>query len=138
MLRAMILTLALVFVGLSAEAQEQLAPNPAIEETIQGQFNAFIARDVDEAFQYASPNIQGLFQTPENFGRMVQQGYPMVWDPGQVDFIDLQSLGSIIVQRVQVIDQSGTAHYLGYAMVETESGWVINGVQILRAPGVGA
>jgi hypothetical protein len=42
------------------------------------------------------------------------------------------------VQRVEVIDQSGTAHYLGYQMIETENGWRINGVQILRAPQVGA
>lgn len=138
MLRALILCFALVLAGVSAKAQEVLAPNPAIEDTIQNQFDAFVARDVEQAFTYASPNIQGLFGTPENFGRMVQQGYPMVWDPGQVDFIDLQALGSLVVQRVQVIDQAGNAHYLGYAMVETEAGWVINGVQILRAPGVGA
>ncbi len=138
MVRAIILCLALAVAGFSAKAQELLAPNPAIENTIQSQFDAFIARDVEGAFQYASPNIQGMFRTPENFGLMVQQGYPMVWDPGQVDFIDLQSLGGVVVQRVQVIDQAGRAHYLGYAMVETEAGWVINGVQILRAPDVGA
>ena len=138
MLRAIILSFALVIAGFSAKAQELLEPNSAIEDTIQSQFDAFVARDVEEAFQYASPNIQALFQTPQNFGRMVQQGYPMVWNPGQVDFIGLQALGGVIVQRVQVIDQAGTAHYLGYAMVETPNGWVINGVQILRAPGVGA
>jgi hypothetical protein len=48
---------------------------------------------------------------------MVEAGYPMVWTPGQVEFIDLQTLGSIIVQRVEVIDQAGTAHYLGYQMI---------------------
>jgi hypothetical protein len=42
------------------------------------------------------------------------------------------------VQRVEVIDQAGTAHYLGYQMIETENGWRINGVQILaRAAGRG-
>ena len=138
MWRALILVLALGFAGAMAKAQEVLAPNPEIEATIQSQFDAFVARDVEGAFQFASPNIQSLFQTPGNFGRMVQQGYPMVWDPGQVDFIDLQTFAGLIVQRVQVIDQAGNAHYLGYAMVETEAGWVINGVQILRAPDVGA
>ena len=138
MLRAVALTLALVFAGFSsAAAQEVLAPNPAIEETIQNQFEAFVARDVAGAFQYASPNIQGMFQTPENFSRMVEQGYPMVWDPGEVEFIDLQTLGGLVVQRVQVIDQAGQAHYLGYAMIETDAGWVINGVQFLRAPDLG-
>ena len=62
----------------------------------------------------------------------------MVWAPAQVDFIYLQSFGGILVQRVQVIDQAGNAHYLGYQMIQTEGGWKINGVQILTPPQVAA
>jgi hypothetical protein len=76
----------------------------------------------------ATPRISGAWSA----------GLPHGLDPGQVEFIDLQSLGSIIVQRVEVIDQAGTAHYLGYQMIQTENGWRINGVQVLRAPQVGA
>lgn len=138
MLRGTILSLALTIAPLLAVAQEVLAPNPDIEATIGSQFDAFLARDVGEAWTYASPNIQRLFGNADNFGRMVQQGYPMVWSPAEVNFIDLQSLGGIIVQRVEVIDAQGTAHYLGYQMVETPEGWRINGVQFLRAPQFGA
>lgn len=119
-------------------AQEVLSPNPAIETVIGSQFEAFRAEDVTDAWQFASPNIQGLFGDPQNFGRMVEQAFPMVWNPSSVDFIDLQAFGGIIVQRVEVVDQAGTLHYLGYAMVETQDGWRINGVQILRAPALGA
>jgi hypothetical protein len=133
MLRALFAGLFLAL-AVSAAAQEVLAPNSEIEATIAGQFDAFRAGNVQGAWTYASPNIQGLFGTPENFGRMVEQGYPMVWAPGEVDFIDLQSFGGVLVQRVQVVDQAGTAHYLGYQMLETEGGWRINGVQVLRAP----
>ena len=121
-----------------AQAQEVLAPNPEIEAVIGGQFDAFRADDVQEAWQYASPTIQSIFGSPERFGVMVRQGFPMVWNPGEVDFIDLQQLGGLIVQRVEVIDQNGTLHYLGYAMIETENGWRINGVQLLEAPTLGA
>lgn len=138
MVKRLILAIGLSLWAALASAQEVLAPNPDIEATIQSQFDAFLERDVSEAWQYASPNIQSLFGSAENFGRMVQMGYPMVWTPGQVEFIDLQTLAGIIVQRVEVIDQTGTAHYLGYQMVQTENGWRINGVQILRAPQVGA
>lgn len=137
-MRRMFLAMAVMLAGVAAQAQELLAPDPAIETTIRNQFDAFLADDVDTAWQYASPNIQRLFQTPENFGRMVRQGYPMVWRPAQVEFMDLQSLGGIVVQRVQVIDQAGRTHVLAYQMVETEAGWQINGVQILRAPSIGA
>ncbi len=119
-------------------AQEALPPNPEIEAVIGGQFDAFRAEDVLEAWEFASPNIQGLFGSPERFGTMVQQGYPMVWNPGDVNFIDLQAFGGLVVQRVEVIDQNGTLHYLGYAMIETENGWRINGVQVLEAPTFGA
>jgi len=136
-MRTLVLALVMSLSAAWASAQEVLSPNPDIEATISGQFEAFEAEDVDSAWQYASPNIQRLFGTPDNFGRMVQQGYPMVWDPGSVSFIDLQQLGAIIVQRVEVIDQAGTAHYLGYQMIQTEAGWRINGVQVLRAPAIG-
>jgi hypothetical protein len=137
MLRSLIAGLFLMLAAPAAIAQEALAPNPDIEATIANQFDAFRAEDVEDAWRYASPNIQRLFRTPQNFGRMVQQGYPMVWDPGRVAFIDLQRLGSVIVQRVEVVDRAGRVHVLGYAMIETESGWRINGVQILEAPQLG-
>ena len=137
MLRALFAALFLALAA-PAAAQEVLAPNPDIEATIAGQFDAFRAEDVEAAWQFASPTIQRLFGTPDNFGRMVQQGYPMVWAPAEVDFIDLQTVGGLLIQRVQVIDAAGNAHYLGYQMVQTEGGWRINGVQVLRAPDVSA
>lgn len=138
MLRILLAALVLTFAVLRADAQEVLAPNPDIEATIAGQFDAFRAGDVAEAWRYASPNIQRLFGSADNFGAMVEQGYPMVWAPGAVDFIDLQSFGGVLVQRVQVIDAAGNVHYLGYQMIETESGWKINGVQVLPPPAVAA
>lgn len=132
------LALSLPMIGNRVEAQDTLDPNPGIEATITGQFDAFAARDIEGAWAYASPTIQSLFGSPENFGRMVEQGYPMVWQHSTVDFIDLQSFGGIIVQRVEVVDRLGTLHVMGYQMVETEDGWLINGVQLLRAPSVGA
>jgi hypothetical protein len=137
MLRSLIAAMFLAFAAPVA-AQEVLAPNPEIEAAIAGQFDAFRTEDVEGAWTYASPNIQGLFRTPENFARMVEQGYPMVWAPGEVAFIDLQSFGGIVVQRVQVIDAAGVVHYLGYQMVETDGGWRINGVQLLPPPDVAA
>ena len=138
MLRSVFAGIFVSFFALMASAQEVLAPNPEIEATIAGQFDAFLAEDVGAAWQFASPNIQRIFRDAKNFGRMVEQGYPMVWAPAQVDFIDLQSFGGILVQRVQVIDQAGNAHYLGYQMIQTEGGWKINGVQILPPPQVAA
>lgn len=128
------LALALPLAAPRAAAQDLLAPNPEIEAVIGNQFEAFRSGDIAGAWQYASPNIQQFFGNPDTFARMVEEGYPMVWQPGTVNFIDLQAFAGVIVQRVEVIDATGTAHYLGYQMIETEDGWRINAVQVLRAP----
>ena len=136
-MRQLLLSLVLLCLPvLSAAAQE--ARNPAIETVIQQQFDAFRAEDVGTAFSFASPNIKGMFGTPENFGRMVRDGYPMVWRPAEVQFLDLRRVAGNLWQRVMVTDQAGRTHLLDYQMVETDQGWQINGVQILPQAAVGA
>lgn len=109
-----------------------------IQDTIQSQIDAFLADDFARAFTFASPNIKGLFGTPENFGAMVKNGYPMVYRPSEVEMLDLRNIAGNLWQRVRVIDQNGAAYFLDYMMVETAEGWQINAVQVLPAPDVGA
>ena len=122
----------------TASAQTELPPEPGIEAVIGAQIEAFLKGDVGEAFGYASPLIQGLFGNPENFGRMVRQGYPMVWRPGDVQYLELREIDGALSQKVLIRDQAGSVHVLEYEMVETGDGWRINGVQILQAPDVSA
>ena len=102
-----------------------------IQATIDQQLRAFEADDFDEAFTYASPNLQRLFQTPQNFERMVTQGYPMVWRYSGFRFLELREQGGALWQRVMITDDKGAIHILDYRMLETPEGWRINGVQIL-------
>ncbi|PZR00583.1 MAG: DUF4864 domain-containing protein [Cereibacter sphaeroides] len=136
-MRQMLLSLFLLFsVTLGAVAQD--AREPAIAKTIQSQIDAFQEDDFATAFSFASPNIKGLFGSPERFGQMVKEGYPMVWRPSGVRFLELREVAGGLWQRVMVTDQSGRTHMLDYEMVETSDGWQINAVQLLRNPGVGA
>ena len=136
-MRRLLLSLVLACMpALSAPAQE--ARNPAIESTIQQQFDAFRAEDVATAFSFASPNIKGIFGTPENFGMMVRNGYPMVWRPAEVQYLELREVAGNLWQRVMVTDQAGRTHLLDYQMVQTGDGWQINAVQLLPSVGVGA
>jgi len=118
----------------SAFAQD----STAIEDVIGNQLEAFNNRDVDEAWTYASPNIKRLFGSSSNFGNMVQQGYPMVWDNADVRFLELRDVSGMLWQKVMVRDAGGALHILDYQMVETDQGWQINGVQLLPPPDVGA
>lgn len=117
-------------------AQEVQPDNPDIQGVIRQQLDAFLADDVETAFTFAAPNIKQVFRTPENFGAMVQRGYPMVWRPGEVRFLDLRRFPGGLFQRVEIIDQSGERHVLDYRMSQTQNGWQISAVQLLPQPDV--
>jgi hypothetical protein len=124
--------LALLLLALPALAQE--AP---IQDTIQSQLQAFEADDFATAFAFASPTIKGIFGTPENFGRMVVQGYPMVHRPAAVKMLELREVAGGLWQRVMITDAGGRTHLLDYQMVEGPEGWQINAVHLLQAAGLG-
>jgi hypothetical protein len=120
---------------LTAAAKAQDAP---IKSTIERQLQAFQADDFATAFTFASPNIKGIFGTPENFGAMVTQGYPMVHRPSAVKMLELREVSGQLWQRVMITDQMGRTHMLDYQMVETPEGWQINAVHLLQSADLGA
>lgn len=109
----------------------------AIQDVIANQLSAFNDRDVQTAWSFASPMIQGMFGNPENFGTMVQQGYPMVWTNSDVQFGELRQIAGQFYQKVMIRDAGGQRHVMEYTMVETPAGWLINGVSELPLPDVG-
>jgi hypothetical protein len=125
--------LVLLTAALPARAQDAAA----IESVIAEQLEAFNARDVLSAWRHASPAIKGLFGTPQTFGRMVENGYPMVWTNRGAEFLELRVIDGRLWQKVRIRDAQGGIHILDYQMVETAQGWQINGVRILPSPEVG-
>ena len=130
-----IVILLFVTLGLCAPVRAQTHD---IEATIGAQIEALQADDFAEAFTYASPTIQGIFGTAENFGVMVRRGFPMVWRPEQLKFLELREVEGRMFQKVMITDAQGRVHLLDYQMIDLDSGWKINGVQIVKAPGVSA
>lgn len=110
------------------------AQSDEITATIGAQVEAFQADDLDRAFGYASPNIRRIFRTPENFGAMVQNGYPMVWRPTDLRFLELREIAGALWQKVQVTDAQGRVHLLDYQMINSGNEWKINAVQLLEPP----
>lgn len=119
-------------------------PGPAaaqdtdIRGVISSQIDAFKADDFNTAFSFAAPTIQNIFRTPENFGRMVSQGYPMVWRPADVEYLELRQENGAIFQDLRITDAEGRVHLLEYRMTEMATGWKISGVRLLEAAGVAA
>ena len=111
------------------------AQQAEIERTISSQMEAFKADDFEEAFTFASPRLQRLFQNPQNFQRMVTESYPMVWRPEEIKYLEMREAQGAFWQKVQITDANGFTHLLLYRMEQTEQGWRIAGVQILKVPG---
>lgn len=132
-LRLAFMVCAIFGLTLPAPAQE----NP-MQQTILDQLDAFRADDFERAFTYASPTIKGIFMTPQAFGAMVTQGYPMVHRPGDVKMLGSRDVAGRLWQKVMITDQGGRTHMLEYQMIDTPEGWQINAVQLLPEPGVGA
>ena len=109
-----------------------------IRQVIQQQFDAFQVDDFATAFTFASPMIEQMFGTPERFGQMVRDGYPMVHRPAHVEFTDLVERGGRLYQNVLIQDAAGVLHLLEYEMIETSQGWEINGVRFKRPGALGA
>ena len=131
-MRRVLITLTILLSTFAAKADEA-----AIQNVITSQVEAFQADDFDGAFTYASPTIKRLFGSPETFGRMVKQGYPMVWRPVNVEYLELKEQGEGFVQNVLFTDQQGALHIIAYDLITTPDGWQINAVRLLKAPELG-
>lgn len=127
-----------LLLAISLAPVDARAQDTEISDVIRDQISAFQADDFGAAFYYASPTIKRLFGTPERFGQMVQNGYPMVYRPAEVRMLDQREMGAARVQRVMIRDGAGRLHFLDYQMIPTDAGWQINGVQIVRDAQVGA
>jgi len=132
-MRSLLAAVFIVFTG-ATFAQDW---ETGIETTIQSQIDAFMADDFETAFTYASPTIKRMFGSHEQFGLMVRNGFPMVHRPSAIAFLELRRQGPLLFQKVMLRDANGIPHFMEYNMIQTESGWQIDGVELLRAPPVG-
>lgn len=112
----------------SASATDQAA----IVSVIQSQIEAFRLDDGERAFSYASPNIRRMFRTPGRFMMMVRTGYPAVYRPRDVAFLELVPSDRGPTQFVQLVGpDGGVVIGLYYMQAQSDGTWKINGVQLL-------
>lgn len=103
----------------------------AIEATIGRQLGAFRRGDAQTAFAIAAPFIQQKFRSAEIFMEMVRRGYPVIYQPSSVEFLDLTQLpDSSHLQLVQMSDADGKIWMMEYLLsLDDQGNWRINGVQ---------
>src|SRR5437868_12516201 len=105
-MRAFVLLLALLL-GISAPARADDVA--AAQNIIRSQEQAFSRDDAAAAWSYASPALQEVFQRPEIFMLMVQQGYAPVYRHRSFEFGEAKAADGHIAQRVHIVDDHGEA-----------------------------
>jgi hypothetical protein len=123
-------------IGAQAPAEVSTADRATIRGIIEGQMAAFQRDDGAAAFAFASPAIQAIFGTPDNFLAMVRSGYAAVYRPRAVAFESIIA-GDVgqPVQLVRVVGPDGEAVIAAYEMTRLADGtWRINGCVLLKAP----
>ena len=110
------------------------ADRQAIRMVIEEQLGAFQRDDADAAFAQATPNIRKIFQTADQFMRMVRGGYQAVYRPQQVEFRDIVDIDGAPVQRVFFIGPDGLPVIALYPMEKQADGtWKIGGCYLVPA-----
>ena len=140
-MRKIIALFAASFVGFAAIGVASAEdPTGAAEARaiIQSQLSAFEDKAVETAYGFAAPNIKRIFPSAKAFGRMVREGYPMVWNPSETSFLDAERRDDTIVQQLRILDQAGMPYIAGYTMIQIEGDWRIAGVQIKKDDSYGS
>jgi len=129
--------------GGTARARADYEPTEAdwkaMRGVIQAQIDAF-REDKDElAFSYAAPGIREQFKTAENFMRMVKTGYPAVYRPASVAFVDAAVEDGIPVQAVQFTDGAGAVWIGIYTMQrQPDESWKVSGCVLVPGKAMSA
>jgi len=113
------------------------AQQSAFESIISRQIEAFRAGDGATAFSFASPSLQRMFQTPDNFIAMVKRGYLAVYAPRRFSFPGTETdPQGRPVQLVEVVDGDGRVWTARYTFEQQPDGsWRIAAVTLEKAPG---
>lgn len=123
--------IALLALTLPACAADDVA---AAQGVIRAQEQAFSHDDAATAYSYAASAIRQLFPRPDLFMAMVQRGYAPVYRHKSFEFGEAKAEGSIVAQRVHIIDANGDAWEALYTLEQQGDGtFKITGCSLLKA-----
>ena len=122
-------------VPLPSQAAEKVtaADRVAIEKVIRDQLDAFARDDAHRAFAQATPDIQRMFGTSDDFIRMVRDSYQPVYRSSGVQFVRLQLIDDDWVQTVQLADEEGKVWRALFTMKrQPDRSWKVGGCRLVQ------
>ena len=108
----------------------------AVQTVVQNQLAAFAKDDADKAFSYAAPELRKTIGSSAAFIAMVKNSYPVVYRPASVAFLKAEGSGDGVVQKVQMLDASGTSYLAVYSLQrQKDKTWRISGCAVVENKG---
>ena len=105
---------------------------------IERQLEAFEQNAWEEAYSFAAPGIQRMFPTVDSFGKMVREGYPMVWKRESTEFLGAEAVDGKMVHRLRLVGADGRAYIAVYVMQQVGDEWLVAAVYIEQEQGLSA
>ena len=120
-------------------AQEMTVGVEAWQGVITSQIEAFRHKDAAGAFQYASAAFQTSFPSAEAFFvAIIGSGYAPIMESRSHSFGAFQMLGETsVLQEVKLVGNDQSLYEAFYQLTEESAGWRVQGVQLLKQPGLG-
>ena len=112
------------------------ADQATIRTMISNQIDAFRRDDGNAAYGFASPTIQGLYPSADQFMSMVRNAYQPVYRPQSVTFGQLSASPYGPLQKVFLVGPDGKSYVALYSLQRQPDGsWRINGCTIVEDSG---
>ncbi len=133
---ALVVSLALLAATPSYAERVSADDTMAVRKVVDAQLAAFAADDAKRAFSYAAPAIRDMFGTADHFMEMVRAGYPVVYRPVAVIFLNPEWVHGQLVQGVQLTDDSGALWIAIYRLDrQPDKTWRISGCDVQPSAG---
>jgi hypothetical protein len=129
---------AVLFIGEARAHAEPVTAEDAlaVRAVVEAQLAAFAADDAKRAFSYASPSIREMFGTPDRFMEMVRTGFPVVYRPAAVIFLNPVRLEGQLFEGVQLTDADGSVWLATYRLErQPDKSWRISGCDVQPSSG---
>jgi hypothetical protein len=108
----------------------------AVRAVVEAQLAAFAADDAKRAFSYAAPAIREMFGTADRFMEMVRTGYPVVYRPASVIFLNPVRVDGQLFEGVQLTDADGSVWLATYRLErQPDRSWRISGCDVQPSSG---
>lgn len=102
-----------------------------IRKVIDDQLAALKAGDGPAAMTYAAPGIRAQFRTPENFLRMVRNGYAPLLGASYTVYLEGAVVDGAVIQPLRLVMPDNTVLVALYTMQrQPDGGWRIAGCVI--------